>query len=713
MPRSPTCLLALSLTACAPAQLPTVQEVLPDVDLSTDWLDFGEVNWGAPITRSLLLTNQGDVDMGVSSIQLIEDGFEANFVVQPNWGSVICPDSDDTAASAAAKGASVDTYLGGDTGNPNPGGDDTGEEAPASANKVLGPGCKLNIEITLDPTTVGKFFAGLAIDTANDGADDPTYFRDPDAFHQVVILEGSGMRDTGNIVVTPRTLDLGHLSAGESSYRYLYVHNVGDGDLTLTEPTLDESCGPGFTVDTTSYDMGSPLEAQSGTMLQVNFTPDDTDAVYCAVYIGSDDDDSPEVEVNLKGNSGDDPQNVPPTVTIHYPPVGTVHNQPGDLVMEITAFDENQPATSLYCKVSSAVQLDNAKIADCTPTDESGHVYVTIPSDELEVGTDTLVVTVTDQAEVKSYASTTLLYMAGYPSSDDDGDGYGENDPDNPDCDDNDPTSYPHGTEVYDGADNDCDEGIDEGTDGFDDDGDSLSEIEGDCDDNEPATYPGAPEQPDQKDNDCDGTVDEGTSLYDDDGDGFTETDNDCDDDNAEVHPAALEICDGIDNNCNGLQDYQEGCEELDSQPHIIGGIRMTHNAIGAGESTTMTAQVHDADGQAISFAWQEDSEVTSAGHIAIDNPTAQTITWTAPDDLPNNADAKRYSVIVQVMDEDGNQAWAFGEIDVYGDPVGLTRTRVVIEPKKACFGSSSAAVFLLPMLGLFAGCRRRESSLD
>ena len=71
------------------------------------------------------------------------------------------------------------------------------------------------------------------------------------------------------------------------------------------------------------------------------------------------------------------------------------------------------------------------------------------------------------------------------------------------------------------GLDNDCDGGIDEGTLGFDDDGDSVAEADGDCDDRDPSTYPGAYEEADQKDNDCDGIVDEGTALYDDDGDGF------------------------------------------------------------------------------------------------------------------------------------------------------------------------------------------------
>ena len=48
--------------------------------------------------------------------------------------------------------------------------------------------------------------------------------------------------------------------------------------------------------------------------------------------------------------------------------------------MELDMFDVNQPATT-YCKVKSL--LSEAKIADCVPSDESGHVFVELDT-ELE-----------------------------------------------------------------------------------------------------------------------------------------------------------------------------------------------------------------------------------------------------------------------------------------------------------------------------------------
>jgi hypothetical protein len=85
---------------------------------------------------------------------------------------------------------------------------------------------------------------------------------------------------------------------------------------------------------------------------------------------------------------------------------------------------------------------------------------------------------------------------------------------------------------------------------------------EGDCNDAAPFTYPGAPEIIDGADNDCDTDIDEGTTAYDDDGDGFTEADGDCDDDSAISYPGADERCDFEDNDCDGVVDEENaiGC---------------------------------------------------------------------------------------------------------------------------------------------------------
>jgi type IV pilus assembly protein PilY1 len=63
--------------------------------------------------------------------------------------------------------------------------------------------------------------------------------------------------------------------------------------------------------------------------------------------------------------------------------------------------------------------------------------------------------------------------------------------------------------ETWDGADNDCDGQVDEGTAGSDDDGDGFTEEAGDCDDSQASRNPGAWEAPNGVDDDCDGLIDE------------------------------------------------------------------------------------------------------------------------------------------------------------------------------------------------------------
>jgi hypothetical protein len=138
---------------------------------------------------------------------------------------------------------------------------------------------------------------------------------------------------------------------------------------------------------------------------------------------------------------------------------------------------------------------------------------------------------------------------------DSDGDGFGVNgDPscpggEEPDCDDEDPATYPGADELCDGLDNDCDGTVPD--DELDRDGDGFAECAGDCDDEDPDTYPGADELCDGLDNSCDGVVPEDEA--DADGDGYRPCEGDCDDGDPATYPGADELCDGLDNDCDGV----------------------------------------------------------------------------------------------------------------------------------------------------------------
>ncbi len=164
---------------------------------------------------------------------------------------------------------------------------------------------------------------------------------------------------------------------------------------------------------------------------------------------------------------------------------------------------------------------------------------------------------------------------------------------DDTDCDDSRDDVHPGAEEHCDGADNDCDDEIDEDGDSTwyqDADGDgqgdaAVSQVacspgEGwasnadDCDDSRDDVYTGAEELCDALDNDCDGAVDEGvtTTYYADlDEDGYGDPDNtveaceqpegyledqrDCDDADATVNPAGSEVCNEVDDDCDGTVD--------------------------------------------------------------------------------------------------------------------------------------------------------------
>jgi len=161
------------------------------------------------------------------------------------------------------------------------------------------------------------------------------------------------------------------------------------------------------------------------------------------------------------------------------------------------------------------------------------------------------------------------------------------------DCNDMAPAISPAAVETCDGADNDCNGSIDEGTLllGYADlDGDlfgdpdapiercapgaGFSQVGTDCDDADARVYGGRDELCDGKDNDCDSSIDEELLL-----DGFADLDgdlhgdpdapvrvcvgaprfsyigDDCDDANNRVHGAQVEVCDGVDNDCDGIVD--------------------------------------------------------------------------------------------------------------------------------------------------------------
>ncbi len=253
----------------------------------------------------------------------------------------------------------------------------------------------------------------------------------------------------------------------------------------------------------------------------------------------------------------------------------------------------------------------HSSASDCDDTDPAVHPEADELCNEIDDDCDGAV----DEAAVDA--------TEWYPDTDEDGygwDGVVRTDCEQPpgyaavagDCDNTDDTIHPDAVEVCDGADNDCDERID------DDDGDLVVDVawyadadgdgrgdpdttvascapptgfvadDTDCDDTDGAISPDADEvcelTPPAVDNDCDGLIDDADDSLDlssaaawyrdGDGDGagtdaktaaacaqpsgYVAIDGDCDDADDTVAPSLPEICDPLvplDNDCDGTID--------------------------------------------------------------------------------------------------------------------------------------------------------------
>lgn len=696
------------LVACRDKYLEN-EVLLPVVGATTSELDFGVVGWGQESTRRTFLTNNGDVPMGVDTITINTGEMEDNWSVRYDFAELDCPEPQ---KQTATEESTADVGLSSvDTGGW--GGDGGGGGGGSAAERIIPPKCKLPIDITLKPDRVGTIVGSLRVTTIDHKPaqdQDQLYWADPDNAFTTIFFSGEGERSIPNVYVSPRVIDFGTVWTGNRVTQIVDVVNNGGGPLTLGAPSLN-GCDSGYAL-AWGYAEGTVIQAGGRTGLEVEFTAPSTSKADCTVNISSDDPDEPSINLALQANTGSDPSECPPSVTIVSPRPGYMHLDGRDLPVTFVVSDCNQPANSLKLTLRSGVlSTDNPVLVDTFyAPDESGYVSTTVPRDKLKPGTEALVVRAVDSAGNSTSVATSFLYRATYPDSDDDADGFGEDGETAFDCDDTDINSFPGAAERHDGRDNDCDGVIDEGTEGYDDDGDGYSEDGGDCDDNSAEVYPGALEIPDYKDNNCDGTVDESTTLADDDGDGYSESEGDCDDRDIEVHPGAVEYCDGLDNDCNGLLDERDGCIGLSTKPILVGCISASRTELGVGQTAELTTAAFDADGDALTYAWTQDSALTAVNYNSLSSVSGANNTFTAPSTIPGNKEKATYTIAVQVLDPSRNDDYCTIDLTVYAEPVETaTIERVPVD--RSCGGGKS--LLLIPgaaVLGLIR--RRRRATL-
>lgn len=700
---------AVSLAACRGDNFREVEVALPKLGASTDRLEFGTIGWGKSASRQVFITNKGDLPMGIASIELNDDGMMDNWTISYDFDQVVCPEGEaTTGGTTPTEGGTEAAPDQVDTGGW--GGDGGSGGGGSTAEAIIGAGCYLPVDVVFEPEQVGPIVGSFRVTTVGDtpGEDEEAaFYADPNNSFYNVFLDGEGERDIPNIFVSPRVLDFGTVWVGSSLSLVVDVANKGGGDLELSEPTLS-GCDPGYEL-AWSYEAGTLLPAGSLTGVEVLFTPTSSSKAECILSLSSNDPDEPTVSVSMQANTGSDVNECAPVVKIVDPEIGYMHLDGQDLTVNFLVSDCNQPSNTIALSIRSGVlNPDSPTLVETfyAPT-ESGYVSVKVPRKMLLPGTESIIVRATDSAGNVTTDATSILYRATFPDSDDDGDGFGQDGETAEDCDDTDKNSFPGATERYDGIDNDCDDVIDEGTDGYDDDTDGYTEAAGDCDDNNLEVYPGATEIPDYLDNNCDGTVDENTTLNDDDGDAFAESEGDCNDSDVEVFPGAIEYCDGIDNDCNGLLDERDGCVGLETKPVLVGCVQAEFTEISVGESTRLLAVGFDADGDALTYTWTQDSSLTSRNYNSLDSITGTSPVFTAPATLDGNKVSETFTMAVQVLDPSRQDDYCTIDLTVYAEPV--EDAVIILEPVEGDCGSGAGLLLFPGLLGL-AGLRRRRS---
>ncbi len=673
-------MLSLALLGCAQEEGPTVYAG-PQLDAASLHLDLGLARSDEPVEAQLRVSNGGDLPLGISTIGLASaerggSGHGGAFALQ--WSVEDIEVAEDALPVEQEEGLAA----------------------------VLAPGAVLPINVSFEPSRVGDNYDAVVVRSA-DGAEDGQFplraHRDNLHSELVVSVHGVGEADGYGVPSLPSSVDMGFAFEGRDPVSVqTQLENLGAGPLELLHTDL-EDCNSGFLLET-APSPGSVLLPGESMTFGLRYLALHEDPALCRLNVHMNDgigevSRQSTFEVNSDLSCPDEP----PTVEILSPEPTELYSGAGPLELEVRVRDSNQPNSTLVCRVGSAMRV-HATLASCTPPDGSGHCFVEVPLDNYATGgwgSEVFELQVEDACGQQGRDAVVVRLNSDFPDSDEDGDGVGTVGS-RADCDDDDPAVFPAANEVADGKDNDCDWLIDEGTSSYDDDGDTFSEAAGDCDDTRDTVYPGAHEVPDGRDQDCDGRIDEGTVHGDDDMDGFSTVEGDCDDEDREIHPTAQEICGNwVDDNCNGLRDDEETCVEVDVDPKLIGGVRLSQDGVEPGESIEASVWVFDPDDDVVQVEW-----VIEEGTWEL--LSEDRILWTAPP----RTDSEDWSIHihkiqVRVTDARGGEDWSIAELWAWPKG-GLEAARTDdAEPIKGGCATAPAASGWVLLLGLL-GLRRR-----
>ena len=78
-------------TGCQ-TQVTQIETLLPAISISNRDVNFGEVDWGDTVYRTITVTNQGELPMGIHPMTIEGEGFENNFAIIYYPETIVCED---------------------------------------------------------------------------------------------------------------------------------------------------------------------------------------------------------------------------------------------------------------------------------------------------------------------------------------------------------------------------------------------------------------------------------------------------------------------------------------------------------------------------------------------------------------------------------------------------------------------------------------------
>lgn len=279
---------------------------VPEAELSSQRIDFGEVMLGYRSTIGIEVRNVGTADLSIES-------------------------------------ATLDGTTSGDFDN------------LLVSDVVVGKGESVELTVRYTPDVVGQDYGNVVLTTNH-----------PDQPLVEVPLSGFGVQP--GLDLDPDLLWFGEVPVGDSVSRTFTMAGEGTGTLTVTDIALSDDVAGVYQV-TLPGGAAPPVELTAGLSMDVvvTFTPDDDGERVGELLISTNAPGFEEEAVALYGNTADDPgSNAAPLVRIQDPDEGAYLILGDTVTITASVIDEEDPPEALACLAYAGT----APLGSGFPTDE-------------------------------------------------------------------------------------------------------------------------------------------------------------------------------------------------------------------------------------------------------------------------------------------------------------------------------------------------------